>query len=218
MFSINSHLFFNNTHVHGFFYFLSEPLFYVLAFFNKIFKNWGFSIIMLTIFIRIIMYPLARFQQETLAKITNLQPQILNIKEKFKHDYNESNVQILKLYKENNVNPLYSFLPILLQTPFFLALYHLLTTVNELKRAPFVFWIQDLSTYDPCYILPMILGFTIYLLQISSLNSQSSYLLEASPSNKYFIILFSVFMALFFMHFPSGLLIYYIVNNIISII
>ncbi|WGS66451.1 MAG: membrane protein insertase YidC [Enterobacteriaceae bacterium PSmelAO3-2] len=201
----------SSTIDYGFLWFISKPLFKILKFIHFFFGNWGFSIILITLFLRFIMYPISKFQYIYLKKIILLQPKIKKIKEINKHNKEKLNEEILKLYKIEKVNPLLGLIPILIQTPIFLSLYNILIESIELRHSKFIFWIHDLSAKDPYYILPILLSITIYYIQkISPIN------INNTPNIK-IINFIPIIYSIFFFWFPSGLIIYYIVNNIFII-
>nr|WP_049769253.1 membrane protein insertase YidC [Buchnera aphidicola] len=197
---------------YGWLWFISKPLFQLLSFFYNIFKNWGISIILITCFIKTMTYSLTKSQYLATIKIKTLQHKVEAIKEKFFNDTEKIHKEILLLYKNENINPLSGFMPTLIQMPIFLALYYVLISAIELRHAPFLWWIQDLSSYDPYFILPLLTGFSILGMQISNEVNQ-----ESLPDNK-FLIFFSVLSSLFFLWFPAGLVLYYLVNNVVTII
>lgn len=205
--------YFDCTIEYGWFWFLSKPLFYLLNILHDFLNNWGYAIILITCIIRIITYPLIKSQYLATIKMKLLQPEIAYIKEKFKNDRKKLNEKILRLYKQNNINPFSGLFPILLQMPVFLALYYMLVNTVELRHAPFIFWINDLSAQDPLYVLPIVMGITIFIMQ------------KTAPSN-YFplslqekIINFSpIVFVCFFFWFPSGLVLYYTISNLVTIL
>lgn len=198
---------------YGWFWFLSKPLFKILTFFYNIFKNWGIAIIFITLLIKIITYPLSKSQYVSMIKMKKIQPKIEEIKNKYKGDSKKIGLKIIELYKKEQVNPLGSFLPIIIQTPVFLALYHVLVSSIELRHAPFLGWIKDLSSQDPYYILPILMGITALILQIISSDIRIN-----NIRKKIIYIMIPIVFTLFFVWLPSGLVLYYLVNNIITII
>lgn len=193
---------------YGSFWFISEPIYWILCKINFFIKNWGFSIIILTILIKIILLPLSYISYKTIIKIRKIKPILNNIEKKYKKDKKKITEEIIKIYKKEKINPLNSCLPIIIQTPIFISLYWTLIKSIELKNSPFILWIKDLSLMDPYFILPIIMGFSILIQQ--KINSKE---------NKYKIIkLLPILFTFFFLWFPSCLLIYWITNNIISII
>ncbi|WP_169780563.1 membrane protein insertase YidC, partial [Enterobacteriaceae endosymbiont of Donacia piscatrix] len=199
---------------YGFLGFLSKLLFKLLNLIFSIVKNWGFSIIIITIIIRILTYPLSKQQYITITKMNDLQPEIKKIKEKFGNDKKRFSKEIILLYKKENLNPFTGFFPFIIQMPIFLALYYMLISSIELRHAKFLFWIKDLSSEDPYYILPIITGITMLVIQYFSQNKYEN---NNSIQNKLTYIIPIIF-SFFFLWLPSGLVLYYIVNNLITIL
>lgn len=197
---------------YGWFWFIAKPLFTLLTFCYKFCNNWGIAIILVTLFMKIITYPLTKSQYLSAIKIKKLQPKLDIIKKKFLNDTQKMSQEILSLYKKSNINPISGILPVILQMPIFLSLYYVLISSIELRHAPFILWIKDLSSYDPFYILPILLGITMFLVQISSDNFTFHY---KKQKIKYFM---PMILILFFLWFPSGLVLYYIVSNFITVL
>lgn len=197
---------------YGWLWFISQPLFKLLQFIYHYINNWGLSIILITLIIRLIMYPLTKAQYISMAKIRTLQPKLTIIQEQYKHDRYQYHQKTIELYKKEKVNPLGGCLPLIIQMPIFLALYYMLSSSVELRHAKFIFWINDLSAPDPWYILPVIMGMTMFFLQKLSPNT-----ITDSMQKKVMSVMLIVF-TVFFLWFPSGLVLYYIVSNIITIV
>ncbi|QCI25826.1 membrane protein insertase YidC [Buchnera aphidicola] len=205
--------YFSDTINYGWFWFLSKPLFNLLNILHYFLNNWGYAIIFITCIIRCITYPLIKAQYIATIKMKSLQPEINYIKKKFNDNKKKLNSKILKLYKKNNINPLSGLLPVLLQMPIFLALYYMLVNAVELRHAPFIFWIYDLSAQDPLYILPILMGITIFFMQKTAPTNYFPLSLQEK------IINFApIFFVCFFLWFPAGLVLYYIVSNVVTII
>ncbi|XBC41282.1 MAG: membrane protein insertase YidC [Buchnera aphidicola (Nurudea yanoniella)] len=198
---------------YGFLWFLSQPLFKLLKFLNNIVRNWGTSIILITLIMRGIMYPLTKFQYQTMNKMKELQPKIDKIKKDYSDDKRKASEKMLLLYKKEKVNPMGGCVPMLIQMPIFLALYYMLVSSVELRHAPFILWIKDLSSQDPYYVLPILMGFTMFLIQHITPNNNS---IDSIQKNIAYIV--PVIFTLFFLWFPSGLVLYYIVSNLVTII
>jgi len=194
----------------GFFSPIAQPLLYVLKFFYSYIGNYGVAIILLTAIIKAIFWPLTQKSYTSMKAMQKLQPEMLRIKEKFKNDRERLNRETMELYKNNRVNPLGGCLPMLVQIPVFFALYKVLLDAIELRHAPFVFWLTDLSAKDPYYITPLVMGATMFIQQ------------KMTPTNmdpvqaKIFMIMPVVFTFLF-LNFPSGLVLYWLVNNVLTI-
>ncbi|ADP66998.1 membrane protein insertase YidC [Buchnera aphidicola] len=198
---------------YGWLWFLSQPLFKLLTILYSIIGNWGFSIILITFIMRGLTYPLTKAQYISMAKMRALQPKIQEIKEKFSKDKQRISQEMILLYKKEKINPLGGFLPIFIQMPIFLSLYYMLIGSVELRHAPFLLWIHDLSSQDPYYVLPVIMGLTMFFIQkISSTNHISD------PLQKKIMNFMPVIFTAFFLWFPSGLVLYYIISNLVTII
>lgn len=197
---------------YGWLWFISQPLFKLLQLIHKFVGNWGFSIVIITLIVRGMMYPLTKAQYISIAKMRFLQPKITEIRERVGNDKQKMSQEMMSLYKKEKVNPLGGCLPLLIQMPIFLALYYMLVSSIELRHANFVAWIQDLSSKDPYYILPILMGITMHIIQRISPKTASDVFQEKIM--KFTPIVFS----LFFLWFPSGLVLYYIVSNIVTII
>ncbi|CAL4317750.1 membrane protein insertase YidC [Buchnera aphidicola] len=197
---------------YGWFWFISHPLFQLLRYLYRLVGNWGISIMLITLIIKLLMYPLTRVQYKSMIKMRKIQPKIDLIKEKFSNDKRKLSQEIMMLYQKEKINPLGGCLPVLLQMPIFLGLYYMLTSSIELRHAPFLLWIRDLSSYDPYYILPILMGLSMFLTQKTSLNDISD------PMQKKAMYFMPFIFVFFFLWFPSGLVLYYISNNLITMI
>ncbi|WWO96427.1 MAG: membrane protein insertase YidC [Candidatus Dasytiphilus stammeri] len=198
---------------YGLLWFISQPLFKLLKFIHKIIGNWGFSIILITFIVRVIMYPVTKAQYTSMVKMRLLQPKIQEIRDRIGDDnkYRLSQ-EIMALYQSEKVNPLGGCLPLMIQMPIFLALYYMLVNSVELRQAPFILWIHDLSAHDPYYILPLGMGITLYFLQTMSPNTMTD------PSQQKILTYMPIICSIFFFWFPSGLVLYYIVSNLLTIL
>ena len=197
---------------YGFLWFLSQPLFKLLKILYNLIGNWGFSIVLITIIMRIMMYPFSKAQYTSMAKIRLLQPKINDLKIKFSDNKTRLSQEIMMLYKKENINPFGGCLPVFIQMPIFLALYYMLMSAVELRHAPFCFWIHDLSSQDPYYILPIIMGITMFYIQKISPNTVTD------PLQKQLMGYTPILFTIFFLWFPAGLVLYYIISNIITIL
>jgi YidC/Oxa1 family membrane protein insertase len=197
---------------YGWLWFLSQPLLKLLTILYNIVGNWGISIILITFIMRAITYPLTKAQYTSMAKMRALQPKIKEIKEKFVNDKKRISEEMIDLYKKEKINPLGGFLPIFIQMPIFLSLYYMLIGSVELRHAPFLLWINDLSNQDPYYVLPIIMGLTMFFIQKTSSNNISD------PFQKKIMNFMPVIFTVFFLWFPSGLVLYYIISNLVTII
>lgn len=199
---------------YGWLWFLSQPLFKLLTILYNILGNWGFSIIFITFIMKVITYPLTKAQYISTAKMRRLQPKIKEIKEKYSHDKQRISKEMIALYKKEKINPLGGFFPIFIQMPIFLSLYYMLIGSVELRHAPFILWIHDLSNQDPYYILPIIMGITMFFIQKTSSNNNHI----SDSLQKNIINCMPVIFTIFFLWFPSGLVLYYIISNLVTII
>ena len=189
---------------------LAVPLFWVLNEIYEVVKNWGAAIILLTVLIKLLFYPLSAASYKSMAKMKVLAPKLQRLKERFGDDRQRMHQAMVELYKTEKINPLGGCLPIVVQIPVFIALYWTLLLSVELRQAPFVLWIHDLSRPDPFYILPVLMGATMFIqtwLNPTPPDPMQAKLMKIMP------IAFSVF----FFFFPSGLVLYWLVNNILSI-
>lgn len=195
---------------YGFFWPIALSVFLLLSKIFLFVNNWGLSIIIITCMIKLLFYNLSAMSYKSLKEMKNLQPRLESLKERYKDDKKELNQAVLELYKTEKVNPLSGCLPILIQIPVFISLYCVLLESVELRHSPFVFWISDLSSKDMYYVLPIIMSLTMFIQQ--KLNPPVQDALQRK------IILFMPFVFLFvFLQFPSGLVLYWVVNNILSI-
>ncbi|WP_208754574.1 membrane protein insertase YidC [Enterobacteriaceae endosymbiont of Neohaemonia nigricornis] len=199
---------------YGILWFLAQPLFQLLNYIYNLIGNWGISIIIITCIVRIVTYPLSKMQYITMIKMRMLQPKIKSLKIKFNNDKNRLSKEIINLYQKEKLNPLSGCLPFIIQMPIFLSLYYILINSVELRHAPFFLWIKDLSAEDPYYIFPVIMGITIFFMQKISVNNYE----KQDVIQKLFIYIIPCIFSLFFLWFPSGLVLYYIISNIITII
>ncbi len=202
---------FKNMINYGWFDVLAKPLFLMMMWFYKITGNWGWSIIILTAIIKVLFFPLSQKSYKSMKKMQKLQPQMKILQERYKKDKAKLNEELMAVYKKNKVNPLGGCLPILLQIPVFISLYRVLLESIELKGAPFVFWLTDLSAKDPYYITPILMGLSMFAQQKLSPTS-------ADPIQKNMMLIMPVVFTVLFLNFPSGLVIYWLVNNILSIL
>ncbi|RJL75125.1 membrane protein insertase YidC [Acinetobacter radioresistens] len=201
----------NQTVDYGWLWPIAKLLFLGLQFFHNIVGNWGWSIILLTILVKLILWPLSSKSYRSMAKMRVIAPEMQRMKEEFGEDRMRFSQEMMALYKREQVNPLSGCLPLLLQMPIFLALYWVLMESVELRHAPWFGWIQDLSAMDPWFILPLVMGLTMFTQQ--SLNPQPADPMQAKVF-KIMPIIFTVFM----LFFPAGLVLYWIVNNSITIL
>jgi YidC/Oxa1 family membrane protein insertase len=187
---------------------ISAWIFAALAFLHSLFKNYGLAIIGLALMVKLVTLPFQHKSLKSMEDMRRIQPLMKEIQEKYKDNPQKQQAELMKLYKEHNVNPLGGCLPMILQMPVFFALYPVLKNSIELRNASFVFWLKDLSMPDPYYILPILMGFFMFLQQkISVVDEKQKAMMYIMP----------VFFTIFFMNFPSGLVLYWMVFNILSI-
>lgn len=195
----------------GFFSVIARPLFWVLKFFYGFFGNYGLAIILLTIVTRLPFIPLLSKSQKSMKKLSELQPKMAEIKEKHKKDPQRMQKEMTELYRKYKVNPVSGCLPMLLQIPVFFALYKVLLIAIELRGAPFMLWITDLSAKDPFYILPIVMGITMVIQQKMTPSTMD-------PRQAKLMMLMPVVFTFLFLNFASGLVLYWLVNNVLAII
>lgn len=200
-----------NAIEYGWFTFAAKPLFALLAWLYGIFGNWGWAIIALTAIIRIVLYPLTYKGMVSMQKMKELAPKLKELKQKYGKDPQRLNAATMEMYKKHGANPLGGCLPMLLQIPVFFALYRTLLNAVELQGAPWILWIDDLSRMDPYYVLPILMGASMYLQQRMTPNNFTDPMQE--KIFKYLPVIFTFF----FVTFPSGLVLYWFVNNLFSI-
>jgi len=200
----------------GFFGAISEILLIGLRFFHRYVPNWGVAIILLTIVTKIIFFPLTYSSTKSMAKMQEIQPKIKALRAKYKKakrdiaQRREMNEEMMKLYKEHGINPAGGCLPILIQLPIFWGFFRILVVAIELRRSPFVFWIKDLSVKDPFYVTPILMGVTQFISQKMTPSG-------ADPAQARMMLLMPVVMTVFFMNFQSGLVLYWLTNNVLQI-
>jgi len=201
----------NQTVDYGWLWPIAKLLFIGLQFFHGIVGNWGWSIILLTVLVKLILWPLSAKSYRSMAKMRVIAPEMQRMKEEFGEDRMRFSQEMMALYKREQVNPLSGCLPLLLQMPIFLALYWVLMESVELRHAPWILWIQDLSAMDPYFILPLLMGATMFIQQM--LNPQ-----PADPMQAKVFRLMPIIFTVFMLFFPAGLVLYWIVNNSITIL
>lgn len=189
---------------------LAKPLFWLLDHIHDIVKNWGWSIIILTILIKLAFYKLSAASYKSMAHMRQVQPKMAAVKERYGDDRTKMNEAMMKLYREEKINPLGGCLPILVQIPVFIALYYMLLESVEMRQAPFILWIKDLSIADPFYVLPIIMGVTMLIQH--RLNPT-----PLDPIQARVMMILPIVFTVFFIFFPAGLVLYWVVNNTLSI-
>jgi len=195
---------------YGMLTFIADPLFTLLTWIQKVVKNWGWSIIILTILIKLAFYPLSAASYRSMAAMKKLQPRMQTLKERYKDDRQKFQVEMMAMYKKEKINPAGGCLPILIQIPVFIALYWVLLESVEMRQAPFALWLQDLSSKDPYYILPVLMGLSMFLQQ--KLNPA-----PMDDIQKKVMTIMPIALTFLFATFPQGLVLYWVVNNVLSI-
>jgi YidC/Oxa1 family membrane protein insertase len=196
---------------YGFLWWIAQPLFGLLNWIHGLVGNWGLAIILLTVIVKCLLYPLSAASFKSMAKMRKLQPEMQRLKERFGDDKQKFSQAMMDLYKKEGANPLGGCLPMLLQMPVFLALYWTLMESVELRQAPFALWIKDLSIMDPYFVLPILMGGSMFLTQMMQPE-------PPDPVQARVMKLMPVMFTFFFLWFPSGLVLYWLVNNIISVL
>ena len=197
---------------YGFLFMISQPLFWLLIKIQSVVTNWGVAIIIITLIVKGGMYPLTKAQYTSMAKMRALQPKMTQLKERFGDDKQKMSQAMMELYRKEKVNPAGGCLPLIVQMPIFLALYWVFLESVELRHAPFMLWIQDLSAQDPFYILPVLMGASMFIMQ------KMQPMTVQDPMQQKIMQYMPVMFTVFFFWFPSGLVLYWLVSNIISIV
>jgi YidC/Oxa1 family membrane protein insertase len=189
---------------------LSSPLFWLMTYINKFFHNWGVSILLLTLLVKLAFYPLSAASYKSMARMKNLAPRMKTLKERYGDDKQKFQQEMMAIYKKEKVNPLGGCLPIVIQIPVFIALYWVLLESVELRQAPFALWLQDLSIPDPYFVLPILMGASMFGQQL--LNPT-----PPDPMQAKIMMALPVVFTVFFLWFPAGLVLYWLANNVLSI-
>lgn len=196
---------------YGWAWFIAKPLFWLLNLIHSIVGNWGLAIMGITFVVKFLLYPLTKAQYTSMAKMRMLQPKITAMRERFGDDRQRMSQEMMKFYKEEKVNPMGGCLPLLIQMPIFIALYWTFMEAVELRHAPFFVWIHDLSAQDPYYILPLLMGGSMFLLQKMSPTP------VADPTQQKIMTFMPVIFTVFFLWFPAGLVLYWLTSNCITL-
>ncbi|UVJ44048.1 membrane protein insertase YidC [Pseudomonas sp. LS1212] len=195
---------------YGILWFLAQPIFWLLEHIHSLLGNWGWSIIVLTMLIKLLFFPLSAASYKSMARMRAVAPKLAALKEQHGDDRQKMSQAMMELYKKEKINPLGGCLPILVQMPVFLSLYWVLLESVEMRQAPWMFWITDLSIKDPFFILPIIMGATMFIQQ--QLNPT-----PPDPMQAKVMKLMPIIFTFFFLWFPAGLVLYWVVNNCLSI-
>jgi len=196
---------------YGWFTFIAKPIFILLSFLESILGNWGWAIVATTLLIRIVLFPLTYKGMVSMTKMKELAPKIKELKAKYKGEPQKLNAHTMELYKKHGANPMGGCLPMILQIPIFFSLYRVLQNSAELQSAPWILWVHDLSVKDPYFILPVLMGITMFLQQHITPNTVQD------PTQAKLMKYLPVIFTFFFMTFPAGLTLYWFVNNLFSI-
>ena len=194
---------------YGFFWWLSVPMYKVLAWIQTFVHNWGLAIILFTILIKTVLFPLSQISYKSMAKMRKLSPQIKRLQERFGSDRQRMGQEMMALYQKEKTNPLSGCLPMLLQMPVFFALYWVLIESVELRQTPFIFWIQDLSAMDPWFVLPILNAGVMFLMQ--RLNPPMP-----DPMQQKVMMMMPLMFGLICVFMPAGLVLYWVVNSLYS--
>ena len=190
--------------------FISKPLFWLLDKIHSFVGNWGWAIIILTLLIKLAFYKLSETSYRSMAKMKQFSPKIQSIRDKYGNDRQKMNQAMMDMYRQEKINPLGGCWPILIQIPVFIALYWVLLESVELRQADFIFWINDLSVRDPYFVLPLLMGISMYFQQ--KLNPA-----PPDPMQAKIMQMLPIIFTAFFAFFPAGLVLYWVVNNLLSI-
>lgn len=194
---------------YGFLTVIADPLFVVLSWIHGIVNNWGWAIILLTLLIKILFYPLSAASFRSMAAMKKMQPRIKTLKERYKDDRQKFQMEMMALYKKEKINPAGGCLPMLIQIPVFIALYWVLLESVEMRHAPFALWLQDLSAPDPYYVLPVLMGLSMWAQQ--KLNPA-----PMDDIQKKVMTIMPIALTFLFLTFPQGLVLYWVVNNVLT--
>jgi YidC/Oxa1 family membrane protein insertase len=195
---------------YGMLWFIAQPIFWLLEHIHSLLGNWGWSIIVLTILIKLAFFPLSAASYKSMARMRAVSPKLAALKEQFGDDRQKMSQAMMDLYKKEKINPLGGCLPILVQMPVFLSLYWVLLESVEMRQAPWILWITDLSIKDPFFLLPIIMGATMFIQM--QLNPT-----PPDPMQAKVMKLMPIIFTFFFLWFPAGLVLYWVVNNVLSI-
>lgn len=196
---------------YGWFNIIASPLYMALLWINTFVGNYGWAVIILTVLVKLIFWPMTQSSFRSMEKMRTVQPQLKKIQERYKNDKAKMNEEMIALYREHRINPLSGCLPIVLQIPVFVALYKVLLESIELKGAPFMLWIHDLSVKDPYYVFPVLMGISMFVQQKMSPAS-------TDPIQRNIMLILPVVFTVMFINFPAGLVVYWLVNNLLSIL
>ncbi len=189
---------------------IAKPLFWVMNWFHGLVGNWGWAILMVTLVIKLIFFPLSAASYRSMANMRKFAPKMQQLKERYGDDRQRMSQAMMELYKKEKINPLGGCLPMIVQIPVFIALYWVLLESVELRQAPFILWVQDLSIKDPYYILPLLMGVSMFIQQ--KLNPA-----PPDPIQAKVMMALPIIFTLFFAFFPAGLVLYWLANSVLSV-
>ncbi|MGB1109524.1 MAG: membrane protein insertase YidC [Gammaproteobacteria bacterium] len=195
---------------YGYLTFIAQPLFHILSWIHAVVPNWGWAIILLTVLIKLVFFKLSEKSYRSMARMRKLTPKIQSMKERYGDDKQRMQQAMMDMYKKEKVNPLGGCWPMMVQIPVFIALYWVLLESVEMRQAPWILWIDDLSTKDPYFVLPLVMGVSMFIQQ--KLNPA-----PPDPVQAKVMMALPFIFTVFFAFFPSGLVLYWVVNNILSI-
>lgn len=190
--------------------FVAKPIYFILRFFYQFTHNYGVAIILVTVLVKVLFFPITRKSLASMKDMAAIQPKVAALRKKYAGDREKMNRELMNLYKEHQINPFGGCLPMLAQVPVFISLFNVLYTTIDLRQAPFMFWIQDLSDKDPFYVLPVIMGISMFFQQWTQPTTMD-------PMQAKIMLFLPVIYTFFFLNFPSGLVLYWLVNNILTI-
>jgi YidC/Oxa1 family membrane protein insertase len=190
---------------------VAKPIFYVLRYINDYTHNYGLTIILLTVIIKLLFVPLQYKSYTSMKKMQGIQPKVVAVQEKFKDDRERLNKELIKLYRDHKVNPVGGCLPMVLQMPVFVSLFNILYMTIDLRQAPLGLWITDLSVQDPYYILPIIMGISMVVMQKIQPTTMD-------PTQAKVMLMLPALMTFLFINFPAGLVLYWLTNNVLTIV
>jgi len=195
---------------YGWLWWIAQPLFWILTIIQSVVGNWGVAIILLTVLIKLVFYPLSAASYRSMANMRRVQPKMMDIREQYADDKQKQSQAMMELYRKEKINPMGGCLPILVQMPVFIGLYWMLMESVELRHAPFFLWIEDLSVMDPYFVLPLLMGASMWFMQ--KLNPP-----PPDPMQAKIMQWMPIVFTFFFLWFPAGLVLYWLVNNLLSI-
>jgi len=196
---------------YGLITFIAKPMFSLLQWFHNHIGNWGWAIVLFTLLVKLVLFPLSYKGMMSMQKLKDLAPQMKELKEKYGKDPQKMNMKMMELYKKHGANPMGGCLPMILQIPIFFGIYRVLLNSVELQGAPWILWINDLSVQDPYFVLPILMGASMWYQQKLTPNTMTD------PMQQKIFQWLPVVMTVFFLTFPAGLVLYWLVNNLFTI-